>query len=38
MVQVPDIYYAWLAATVLAYCALTQVVKLAYIKRYGRWL
>jgi Mg2+-importing ATPase len=38
MVQVPNIYYAWLAATVLAYCALTQVVKLAYIKRYGRWL
>ncbi|RUL61523.1 magnesium-translocating P-type ATPase [Dyella dinghuensis] len=38
MVQVPDIYYAWLAATVLAYCALTQVVKLIYIKRYGRWL
>jgi Mg2+-importing ATPase len=38
MVQVPDIYYAWLAITVLAYCALTQVVKLIYIKRYGRWL
>jgi P-type Mg2+ transporter len=38
MVQVPDIYYAWLAATILAYCALTQLVKLIYIKRYGRWL
>jgi P-type Mg2+ transporter len=38
MVQVPDIYYAWLAATVLAYCAVTQVAKLIYIKRYGRWL
>jgi len=26
------------AATVLTYCALTQLVKLIYIRRYGRWL
>jgi Mg2+-importing ATPase len=38
MLQLPNIYYAWLAATVLAYCALTQVMKLLYIRRYGRWL
>jgi Mg2+-importing ATPase len=38
MLELPNIYYAWLAATVLAYCALTQVMKLLYIRRYGRWL
>jgi Mg2+-importing ATPase len=38
MVEMPPVYYAWLAATVLAYCALTQLVKVVYIRRYGRWL
>ncbi|MEW9622758.1 magnesium-translocating P-type ATPase [Rhodanobacter geophilus] len=38
MLEMPPVYYAWLAATVLAYCALTQLVKLIYIRRYGRWL
>ncbi|MEO8810940.1 MAG: magnesium-translocating P-type ATPase [Rhodanobacter sp.] len=38
MVGMPPAYFAWLAATVLAYCALTQLVKLVYMRRYGRWL
>jgi Mg2+-importing ATPase len=38
MLEMPPAYYAWLAATVLTYCALTQLVKLLYIRRYGRWL
>ncbi|RCS29286.1 magnesium-translocating P-type ATPase [Rhodanobacter denitrificans] len=38
MLEMPPVYYAWLAATVLAYCALTQLVKVIYIRRYGRWL
>ncbi|HKR76637.1 MAG TPA: magnesium-translocating P-type ATPase [Rhodanobacter sp.] len=38
MLEMPPVYYAWLAATVLAYCALTQLVKVVYIRRYGRWL
>jgi len=38
MLQLPNIYYAWLAVTVLAYCALTQAMKLLYIRRYSRWL
>ncbi|HTV85094.1 MAG TPA: magnesium-translocating P-type ATPase [Dyella sp.] len=38
MVELPGVYFGWLAATVAAYCALTQVMKLLYIRRYGRWL
>jgi len=38
MLEMPPVYYAWLAATVLAYCALTQLVKVVYMRRYGRWL
>ncbi len=39
MVELPAQYYAWLAATVVAYCALTQFVKVFYIRRYQqRWL
>ncbi|WP_426662128.1 magnesium-translocating P-type ATPase [Rhodanobacter aciditrophus] len=38
MVEMPPAYYAWLAATVLAYCVLTQLVKLVYMRRHGRWL
>jgi Mg2+-importing ATPase len=38
MVELPGVYFGWLAATVVAYCALTQVAKLLYIRRYGRWL
>ena len=38
MLPLPPAYFAWVAATVLTYCALTQLVKLVYIRRYGRWL
>ncbi|MEO7073267.1 MAG: magnesium-translocating P-type ATPase [Rhodanobacter sp.] len=38
MVALPAVYYAWLALTLLGYCALTQVVKMLYIRRYRRWL
>jgi len=38
MMEMPGVYFGWLAVTVLAYCALTQLVKVVYIRRYGRWL
>ena len=38
MMEMPGVYFAWLAVTVLAYCALTQLVKVVYIRRFGRWL
>jgi len=38
MMQMPPVYFAWLALTVVAYCALTQLVKVVYMRRYGRWL
>jgi Mg2+-importing ATPase len=34
----PGMYFAWLAVTVVSYCALTQLMKTIYIRRYGRWL
>ncbi|MEO6799959.1 MAG: magnesium-translocating P-type ATPase [Rhodanobacter sp.] len=38
MMEMPPVYFAWLAVTVVAYCALTQLVKVIYTRRYGRWL
>ncbi|MBS0383188.1 MAG: magnesium-translocating P-type ATPase [Proteobacteria bacterium] len=38
MVEMPSQYFAWLAATVVAYCALTQFVKVVYIRRFHHWL
>lgn len=39
MVELPLEYFGWLAATVVAYCALTQFVKGVYIRRFQqRWL
>ena len=38
MMPLPPVYFAWIALTVLTYCVLTQLVKLVYIRRYGRWL
>jgi Mg2+-importing ATPase len=38
MVPLPTAYFGWVVLTVLAYCVLTQLVKLLYIRRYGRWL
>ncbi len=38
MMPLPPVYFAWLALTLLCYCGLTQLMKLVYIRRYGRWL
>jgi Mg2+-importing ATPase len=38
MTPLPGIYFAWLAATLLCYCGLTQLMKVLYIRRFGRWL
>src|SRR5690242_10322055 len=39
MVELPLEFFGWLAATVAAYCVLTQLVKVMYIHRFRqRWL
>lgn len=38
MVPLPPMYFAWLALTLVSYCVLTQLMKVLYIRRYGRWL
>jgi Mg2+-importing ATPase len=38
MVPLPWSYFPWLAATLVCYCLLTQVVKRWYIRRFGHWL
>ena len=38
MMQLPPAYFAWLAATALCYCTLTQMMKGIYRRRYARWL
>ncbi|WP_266170989.1 magnesium-translocating P-type ATPase [Dyella subtropica] len=38
MVVLPTAFYGWLALTVLTYVVLVQLMKLFYIRRYGRWL
>ncbi len=38
MVELPFEYFGWLAATVIAYCVLTQLVKTLYVRRFARWL
>ena len=35
MVPLPRIYFAWLAAILLGYCLLTQLVKSWYVRRFG---
>ncbi|MGW0735851.1 magnesium-translocating P-type ATPase [Streptomyces sp. NPDC002851] len=37
-VPLPLGYFPWLVATLLAYCALTQLVKTWYIRRFHTWL
>ncbi|MBV8243850.1 MAG: hypothetical protein JOY75_23965, partial [Hyphomicrobiales bacterium] len=34
----PLSYFGWLAATLLSYCLLTQLIKTIYIRRFGKWL
>jgi Mg2+-importing ATPase len=38
MVPVPAVYFAWLVLTVLSYAVLTQLMKMFYMRRFGRWL
>ncbi|MBS1796479.1 MAG: magnesium-translocating P-type ATPase [Acidobacteria bacterium] len=38
MERLPPIYFAYLLATLFAYCCLTQLVKVFYIRKFGKWL
>jgi|GEM_PF-33889 len=38
MVPLPMSFFPWLALTLVGYCMLTQVLKTAYIKKFGDWL
>ncbi len=38
LTPLPWAFYPWLAATLLAYCAMTQAVKTWYIRRFHAWL
>ncbi|MGW2017137.1 magnesium-translocating P-type ATPase [Streptomyces sp. NPDC001927] len=37
-VALPLGYFPWLVGVLLAYCALTQLVKTWYVRRFGTWL
>jgi P-type Mg2+ transporter len=34
----PLAYFPWLVATLIAYCALTQLIKTIYIRKFAKWL
>jgi Mg2+-importing ATPase len=34
----PTEYYSWLAAILLGYCVLAQLVKWHYVRRFRSWL
>jgi P-type Mg2+ transporter len=34
----PATYFLWLLATLVAYCALTQVIKTIYVRNFAKWL
>jgi Mg2+-importing ATPase len=38
MVPMPWTFFPWLVITLVAYCALTQTVKVRYIRRFDAWL
>ena len=38
MTPLPAVFFAWIALTVLTYAVLTQLVKVFYMRRFGRWL
>ncbi len=38
MVPLPANYFYWLVGTLIGYCALTQLIKTWYIRRYNQWL
>jgi Mg2+-importing ATPase len=38
MIPLPWTYFPWLAGTLACYCALTQLIKVWYIRRFRMWL
>jgi Mg2+-importing ATPase len=38
MVPLPLSYFGWLAAILLSYCVLTQLIKTIYIRHFKQWL
>jgi len=38
MSSLPTVYFFWLAVTLLAYSALTQAIKVLYIRKFKLWL
>jgi Mg2+-importing ATPase len=38
MVPLPWNYFYWLLATLICYCVLVQIVKIAYIRKFQNWL
>jgi P-type Mg2+ transporter len=38
MQPLPLSFFPWLIGTLLAYCGLTQILKMVYIRRFGAWL
>lgn len=38
LVPLPLTYFGWLAAILISYCVLTQVIKMIYIRKFGHWL
>lgn len=38
LMPLPLSYFPWLAATLLCYCVLTQIIKNWYVRRFGKWL
>lgn len=38
LMPLPLSYFPWLIATLLCYCVLTQLIKMWYIRRFGKWL
>jgi Mg2+-importing ATPase len=38
MTPLPAAYFPWLVVILTGYCALTQVVKQWFVRKYGSWL
>jgi Mg2+-importing ATPase len=38
LTPLPLAYFPWLVATLIAYCALTQLIKTIYIRKFAKWL
>ncbi|MDE5890742.1 MAG: ATPase, partial [Bacteroidales bacterium] len=37
-VPLPASYFLWLAGILICYCGLTQLIKMWYIKKFGKWM